>query len=72
MKPQDIVFFLVFVGLLIRQNPKISAAAGMVCLLLAIPLFAFWKFFTAEHLTWYGAAFFLLAIILMLRKSKTS
>jgi hypothetical protein len=64
MKPQDIIFFIVLAFLVYARNTKYAAIAGLLCLILAIPLFAFWIFFTAERLTWYSAAFFLLAILL--------
>jgi len=62
MKIQDIVFFIIFFVLLFKQNPKWAALAGLALLLISIPLFATWTFFTAERLTWYAAAFFLLSI----------
>ena len=64
MKPQDIVFFIVFAILLFSRKPRALVWAGLVSLALAIPLFAKWIFFTAERLTWYAAAFFLAFIIL--------
>lgn len=66
MKPQDIIFILILLGLIYKRNPKWSAIAGLISLILAIPLFATWTFFTAERLTWYAAAFFLLSAILQL------
>ena len=57
MKPQDIGFFLVFIALLFFKKPRLLLIAGLVSWVLAIPLFATWTFFTAERLTWYGAAF---------------
>src|SRR3989338_4918827 len=74
MKIQDIAFFLVLGVLLFKRDPKFFAIAGIISLILAIPLFSLWIFFTAERLTWYAAAFFLVAIIfyiLQLQKSKT-
>lgn len=66
MKIQDIVFLLVFAALFYKQNPRWFIIAGITCLVASIPLFAKWIFFTAERLTWYAAAFFLLSIILSL------
>lgn len=63
MKIQDIVFFVVLALLILKRNPRLAALSGISCLLLSIPLFSFWIFFTAERLTWYAAAFFGLAII---------
>lgn len=77
MKPQDLLFFLILLGLVIKGSAKGAAMAGLICLVLAIPLFAKWIFFTAERLTWYSVGFFLLAIVLsffsfnkILRKTK--
>ncbi len=67
MKPQDIVFLVIFILILIKRSSTLSTIAGIVCLVLSIPLFAFWIFFTAQHLVWYAIAFFILSIILILR-----
>ncbi len=66
MKIQDIVFFAALVLLIIKHNPKIAVFCGLACLILSIPLFSFWIFFTAERLVWYAAGFFLLAVIFYL------
>jgi len=66
MKIQDILFVLVFLGVLGLRKPKIAVITGLACFLLAMPLFHFWIFFTAERLTWYGAGFVLLAIMFFL------
>ena len=63
MKIQDIVFVLLFLFVLWRGDSRLSTIISLFCLLLAIPLFKFWIFFTAERLTWYAAAFLLLAIV---------
>jgi hypothetical protein len=70
MKIQDIVFFVVLALLILKYSPKFAIICGIACLLLSVPLFSFWIFFTAEHLTWYAAGFFLLAIILHLFEFK--
>jgi len=70
MKIQDIIFFIVFALLLFKRDPKLMVIVGLVSLLLSIPLFSFWIFFTAERLTWYAAAFFLTAIIFHFWKIK--
>jgi hypothetical protein len=59
MKPQDLVFIVVFVCIGLSRRPRLFVWTGLGCLILAIPLFAKWVFFTAERLTWYAAAFFL-------------
>lgn len=68
MKIQDLVFVLLFLFVLWRRNSKLSIIIGLFCLLLAIPLFQFWIFFTAERLTWYAAAFFAYGILFQLTK----
>lgn len=70
MKPQDIIFFASFAVLFVLRRPVLFVWAGLVCLVLAIPLFATWTFFTAERLTWYGAAYFLVFILISLLRSK--
>lgn len=68
MKPQDIVFIVMLIVFIALKKPKLPAAAGLSCLLISMPLFAKWIFFTAERLTWYAAAFFLLAIVVNIWK----
>ncbi len=68
MKIQDIAFILLFLFVAWRKSDRVATVFGILCLLLAIPLFKFWIFFTAERLTWYAAAFFAYAIIFQLIK----
>ncbi len=68
MKIQDLIFIIIFLFVLWRRSERLSVMIGLSCLLLAIPLFKFWIFFTAERLTWYAAAFFAFAILLLLAK----
>ena len=63
MKIQDLAFLLVFLIILTIRNDRLATLAGLACLLLAIPLFNFWIFFTAQRLVMYAAAFFALSII---------
>jgi len=70
MKPQDIVFFIILVFLFHKRVSKYFVFAGIVALTVAIPLFATWVFFTAERLTWYAAAFFLIGCLLLLRDTR--
>lgn len=67
MKIQDILFIVILIALIYKRSPKAAAAVGLASLLLAIPLFATWTFFTAERLTWYAASFFLVSIVLLLK-----
>lgn len=66
MKPQDIIFFVSLFVLLTLRRPVLFVWAGLGSLVLAIPLFATWTFFTAERLTWYAAAFFLTFVVISL------
>lgn len=63
MKIQDLGFLLVLGMLIFAKKPRLFLIAGLVCWILAIPLFAKWIFFTAERLTWYGAAFILASVL---------
>lgn len=73
MKPQDIVFLIVVVALLLTgfKKPKVFVWSGLVCLCLSIPLFSFQIFFTAQRLLYYSAFFFAIATaFIFLRKKK--
>lgn len=65
MKLQDILFGILFLLVLWRRKSRLAVFWGLGCLLLAMPLFQFWVFFTAKRLTWYAAAFFAYAVILL-------
>ncbi|MFH0863609.1 MAG: hypothetical protein V1858_00760 [Candidatus Gottesmanbacteria bacterium] len=66
MKIQDIIFLAIFLTTLWLRNYQLTAFIGLFCLILAMPLFVFWIFFTAQRLVIYGAIFFILTIILCL------
>lgn len=68
MKPQDILFIIVLVGLLFKfwRKPQIIIIAGTVCLIASIPLFSVWIFFTAQRLVYYSLGFLTLGIICLL------
>ncbi len=70
MKLQDIGFLIVLAILLIIRKPIWFVYAGLLCFTLAIPLFARWIFFTGERMTWYGAAFVFVSIILYIVKKE--
>lgn len=70
MKPQDILFLLIIAGLLIKRNPRYFVITGLAMLMLSIPLFAKWVFFTAERLTWYAALCMLIASTLFLLQER--
>lgn len=66
MKPQDIIFIIILIIFIFLRRPRLLIGTGLICLLLSIPLFAFWIFFTAERLVWYAASFLLAAIFMLL------
>lgn len=70
MKFQDIFFLILFLLLIFKKDSKLSLNFGLICLILSIPLFALWVFFTAERLTWYASLFIFLSIIIEIFKFK--
>lgn len=68
MKIQDLIFVLVGVLLCLTRNPRYFVSTGLLCLMLSIPLYYYWVFFTAERLTWYALAFFSFSIVLYIRE----
>lgn len=64
MKIQDMGFFVVLVILLLIHKRRVFVAGGLLCYLIAIPLFTKWFFFTAERLTWYGSFFLLTSFVI--------
>ena len=72
MKIQDLLFFITVSGLWIVPIRKKYVLAGLLCLLAAIPLFAFRIFFTAERLTWYAATFFIVEALQIFRNTGTN
>jgi hypothetical protein len=70
MKIQDILFLIFFTLLLFKHKENSFISLGLACFLLAIPLFYFWIFFTAERLIWYGGLLILAEVIYKLYKLK--
>ena len=66
MKIQDILFLIFLTFLVYKRNPKYLFLAGIFSLILSIPLFYFWVFFTAQRLVEYAAALFFLGIIFVI------
>ena len=64
MKPQDILFIIILLGLVFVKKPKVLVWAGLVCFVISMPLFAKWIFFTAERLVMYAVGFLLVACIM--------
>ena len=67
-KPQDIIFAVVLSLLVFRRDPKYFVYAGILSLLIAMPLFYKWIFFTAERLVLYAFIFFSIAVLLNILK----
>lgn len=70
MKIQDIAFIAVFLVLLFLRKPKSFVITGLLCFILAIPLYAKWIFFTAQRLVMYGAFFIFVETIFLLKEMK--
>ncbi len=70
MKPQDIFFIIILIILLYKKKPEWLVLGGIVCILIAIPLFSFWIFFTAQRLVYYSFFLFLIAILLFAFKKR--
>lgn len=71
MKIQDLVFLVVLAVIILFKRWSWLWWAGVACLILAIPLFATWTFFTAQRLVWYAILFlaaFVFLSALRLRK----
>ena len=66
-KPQDLLFVIIFTLLLLKKDAKWFVIAGIISLVISIPLFSQWIFFTAQRLVYYSLAFFLIAVLLNLK-----
>lgn len=64
IKPQDIIFIIILAVLLYKRDPKYFTYAGLASIVIAIPFFYKWIFFTAERLVLYAFIFFVIAVIL--------
>ncbi len=63
MKIQDVIFLVTAVVLIFQNKPKLGVTFGLFSLILSIPLFYLWIFFTAERLVTYAFFFFLISIV---------
>lgn len=72
MKPQDIIFLFVLAILIYKRKPEWFVWVGLACLVLAIPLFSFWIFYTAQRLIYYSFFLLLIAIIVYIFKKKNN
>jgi len=60
--------FIIFLVLLFKHKENSFVSFGLLCLLLAMPFFYFWIFFTAERLVWYGVLLILTEVIFKFSK----
>jgi hypothetical protein len=70
MKPQDIIFLILLLFFLYKRKPQWLVAAGLSLLILSMPLFHFWIFFTASRFVYYAFLLFLISAILLLSKKQ--
>jgi len=70
MKPQDILFIIILLLLFWKRNPTYFVVVGLACIVCAMPLFAFWIFFTAERFVWYAITLLFIAILFLFKKNK--
>jgi hypothetical protein len=66
MKPQDIIFFTLFLALIAMRKFEHLLILGLFCIVLSIPLFSLWIFFTAERMTWYASVCIVMSIFYLL------
>ena len=72
MKIQDIIFTLIITSLFAFRKPGSFVYVGLCFLILSIPLFFRWVFFTAERCTWYAAiCFFIYCIYTLIYRKDT-
>lgn len=65
MKIQDILFIIILLLLLWKRKPEWLVGVAIFSVIIAVPLFAKWIFFTAERLTYYGFGFLLCAVVIL-------
>lgn len=63
-------FVILLMILLFARKSRLFIYAGLLSLLIAIPLFYKWIFFTADRLVWYSVVFFCIATILLYRQER--
>lgn len=63
MKPQDFFLLILLVGFIWKNDKNWTTAAGIIFLILSIPLFSKHIFFTAQQLVYFAALYFLVAMI---------
>ncbi|MDO8269290.1 MAG: hypothetical protein Q7T54_01300 [Candidatus Levybacteria bacterium] len=70
MKIQDLAFIALLAGLLYIRKPKLFVVTAIILLILSMPLFQFWVFFTAQRFVEYAFFLLLIATLLFLFKKK--
>jgi len=66
MKIQDIMYLILTTLLFLTGRSIFFVYFGLGFLMLAIPLFSYRIFFTAERLTWYASSYFLIYTLLFI------
>jgi len=66
MKLQDIAFIIILLIFLSRRDTRIVLILGILCLLMAIPLYIQQIFFTAQRLVLYGYVCVVISVIGMI------
>lgn len=70
MKIQDLIFIIALVVLLYKKNVRFVILTGIFFLVIALPLFTFWIFFTAQRLVYFAALFFFISAVFLLFKKE--
>jgi len=65
MKAQDVLFLIILMISLIRKRDSF-VILGLLCFVFSACLFGIGNLFTAQRLTWYGAGYVLIAVLLEL------
>lgn len=71
IKIQDVFFVIVLLILLSLGRKKLFVIAGLCSLVIAIPLYSQWIFFTAQRLVMYGAFLIFISLVLFLFNKKS-
>jgi uncharacterized membrane protein YfcA len=71
MKIQDLAFIVVLLALFLLKKKNLFVYAGVISLVVSMVFYAKWIFYTAQRLTWYAAAFFLICSIMTVLAGET-
>lgn len=69
MKIQDIFLIGVLIFLVFfKRDSRLFGLIGIILLILSIPFFSLWIFFTAQRFVWYGLLFLFVGFVFKLRE----